>query len=340
MTGFHPGGALTLGELRAMAQRIASFYQERGYLVAQAYLPAQDIKDGIVEIAVIEGHFGQILVRNQTNVSSSVATSLLDGLNAGDPVTEEALESRLLLLSDLPGVIVKSSLVPGAAYGTSDLQVDLQPGRRITGSVDVDNAGNPYTGAFREGATVNLNEPLGLGDVASLRVMTSGKGLDYVRASYQLQIGKARFGAAYSSLDYALGGEFASLHANGTARIASLYGSYPLVRSRNTNLYAGLGYDVKRFRDSVDAIGAVTNKTANVLMASLNGDHRDDWAGGGLSTYALALSSGDLTIETPGALALDAITTQSSGQFTKLGFSGTRLQAVTRAVSVYTALTG
>ncbi|WP_306823233.1 POTRA domain-containing protein, partial [Janthinobacterium sp. UMAB-60] len=47
-TGFVPGSELTLGELRAMASKIASYYQQRGYFLAQAYLPAQDIHDGVV----------------------------------------------------------------------------------------------------------------------------------------------------------------------------------------------------------------------------------------------------------------------------------------------------
>ncbi|SDA86410.1 POTRA domain-containing protein, partial [Janthinobacterium sp. 551a] len=54
-TGFVPGSELTLGELRAMAARIASHYQNHGYFLAQAYLPAQDIQDGVVAINVLPG---------------------------------------------------------------------------------------------------------------------------------------------------------------------------------------------------------------------------------------------------------------------------------------------
>jgi hemolysin activation/secretion protein len=137
-----------------------------------------------------------------------------------------------------------------------------------------------------------------------------------------------------------LGHEFESLLANGTARIASFYGSYPLVRSRNSNLYAGLAYDSKRFQDRTDSTASVTDKTAHVLTASLNGDHRDTMGGGGLNSYALALSTGDITIETPAARAFDAITAQNNGHFNKLGFSAMRLQAVTQAVSLFASVSG
>ncbi len=340
VTGFNPGSELSLADLRGMAARIAEHYHRNGYFVAQAYLPVQDIKDGVVTIAVIDGQYGTVTLRNQTNLSNDLANNLLGGLNSGDPVESAPLESRLLLLSDLPGVQVKSTLVPGASVGTSDLVVDVTPGQRVTGEVDVDNAGNRYTGEYRLGATVNLNNPTGNGDVASLRAMTSGTGLNYARASYQLQFGKAKAGIAYSALNYKLGREFESLGAHGTARIASIFGSYPLIRSRNNNLNAGLAYDAKTFQDKVDSTSSVTDKKADVLMASLYGDHRDSLGGGGLSAYSLTWSAGNIDIQTPAALAIDAATAQSNGNFNKLGFSAMRLQNLTESVSLYGSING
>lgn len=340
VAGFKPGSELTLSDLRGMAARIADFYHRNGYFIAQAYLPAQDIKAGVVTIAVIEGRYGKVVLRNHTNLSDGLATGLLGGLNPGDPVTSAPLENRLLLLSDLPGVKVKSTLVPGAAAGTSDLLVDVTPGRRVTGEVDADNAGNRYTGEYRLGATVNLNDLAGQGDVATLRALSSGSGLNYARASYQMQLGRATAGVAYSELDYRLGREFESLGAHGTAKIATVYGSYPLIRSRNNNLYAGLAYDDRRFQDKVDSTSSVTDRRAQVLMASLYGDHRDDLGGGGLSSYSLIWSTGRLDIETADVRAFDAATAQSDGHYNKLGFGAMRLQHLTDSVALYAAING
>ena len=340
VTGFMPGSELSLTDLRGMAARIADHYHRNGFFVAQAYLPAQDIKDGVVTIAVMDGRLGKVSINNQTKVSDALASQLLGDLHSGDSVVSSALETPLLLLSDLPGVVVKSTLVPGAAPGTSDLNVDLTPGRSVSGSVDADNAGNRYTGENRIGATINLNEPLGLGDVASLRVLTSGPGLNYARASYQLQVGKGKVGAAYSYLHYVLGREFESLQANGTAQTASLFGSYPLVRTRNSNLYAGLTMEAKAFKDKVDSVNSVTDKRAQVLTASLHGDQRDNLGGGGLNSYSLALSGGNIDLQTPAVQANDALTANSNGHFNKLAFSAGRLQRVTDALSVSATING
>jgi hemolysin activation/secretion protein len=340
VTGFQSGAEMTLSGLRAMAARIADYYHKNGYFLAQAYLPAQDIQGGVVTIAVIDGQYGKVTLNNRSGVSDGLANNLLGGLNAGDAVTSAALENRLLLLSDLPGVKVSSTLLPGASPGASDLVVNLTPGERISGSVDADNAGNRYTGQYRLGATVNWNEPAGLGDVASLRVLTAGAGLNYARGSYQLHAGKATVGVAYSYLHYALGREFDSLDAHGTAQVASLYGSYPLIRSRNTNLSAQLLFEHKKFQDLVDATASASDKTARVLTGSLFGDHRDGLGGGGLTTYSAALSSGEIDLQTPVVAALDAVTARSNGHFSKLGLSATRLQRVTDTVSLYGAISG
>ena len=339
-TGFVPGSELSLADLRAMANRITSFYRSNGYFVAQAYLPAQTIENGAVTMVVSEGGYGKITLNNQTNVSTSLANSLLDGLNSADPVTTDRLENRLLLLSDLPGVKVKATLLPGAVAGTSDLVVDLTPGQRFSGSVDADNAGNRYTGEYRVGATLNLNEPLGLGDVASLRLLTSGVGLNYARASYQLQFGKATLGVAYSALAYELGEEFASLHATGTVRTTSLYGSYPLLRTRNSNLTAGLLLDDKVFQDKIGTPTSVSDKKVQVLTASLRGDSRDFLGGGGLNSFGLAASAGNVDLQTPAVLAVDAATARTNGHFNKITWSVSRVQWLSERVSLFASANG
>lgn len=342
ITGFVAGGDVTLADLRGMASRIAAHYNRNGYFVAQAYLPAQDIKDGGVTITVLEGRYGRITLRNQTNLSDALANRLLEGLNSGDLIAIAPLEHRLLLLSDLPGVVVKSTLVPGAAVGTSDLLVDITPGRRVTGSVEADNHGSRYTGENRIGGTVHLNNLLGQGDQASFRLLTSGRGLTYGRASYEAQFGKARVGVAYTALEYRLGKEFAALQANGTAEIASIYASYPLIRSRNTNLYALAGYDYRTYHDRVDSTvpPTVTDKRNNVWMGSLYGSRRDGLGAGGVSSFSLTYSAGDLDIRTPAALAADALGPRTNGNYGKLAFSAARLQNITDSFALYAGING
>lgn len=340
VAGFEPGRELSLQALQVMAERITQHYRRHGFLMARAYLPAQEIRDGVGSLVVLEGQYGQVQLKNTSSLDSQVPQDMLAGLNHRDVITLEPLEERLLLLSDVPGVQVRSSLVPGASLGLSDLVVEVEPGARISGSVDADNAGNRYTGEERIGATVNLNNPTGRGDLASLRVLTSGEGLRYGRMSYQAPMGRGRVGVAYSDLGYKLGREFAALQANGHARIATLFGNYPLRRSRQSNMNIGLSLEAKTFQDRLDAEPSVTDKRAQVAVATWYGDQRDAWGGGGLNSYSLAWSTGNIDIRTPAALLRDADTARSDGRYNKLAFAMSRLQRVNESLIFSASLSG
>ena len=340
-TGFVPGTESTLSQLQGMAAAVTAYYRERGYFVANAYLPAQDVSSHVVTIAVSEGRQGDVILRNNSRLSDALVHDVLGDPGTGEPILIDPLESRLLRLSDIPGVNIRSTLAPGTLPGTSDLILEVDPYRTVTGFVDADNAGNPYTGENRVGAQVNLNNLAGRGDVASLRLLTSGSGLKYGRASYQMMFGRATIGAAYSRLEYELGEQFAPLGANGTATVASLFGSVPLVRSRDTNLYAGLTLEKRKFEDRLDLFpAAIRVAEADVGILSLYGDHRDNWFGGGASRFHVMLSGGQLDILSPIPLAIDAMTARTNGNYGKLWFQGSRAQRVTDTLSVSTTLTG
>nr|VFJ66409.1 MAG: Hemolysin activation/secretion protein [Candidatus Kentron sp. DK] len=340
IAGFTSGSELSLSDLRGMAKKVADYYRRNGFFAAQAYLPAQDIKDGVVIIAVIAGQYGKITVNNKTNLSDALAKDLLSGLNKNDPIKAEPLERSLLLLSDLPGVRIHSTLVPGEATGTSDLLVDIEQGQRFSGSIDGDNAGNRYTGAYRTGGTFNINNMAGHGDVASLRVLTSGPGLNYGRASYRMQFGKATVGAAYSYLQYNLGEQYEDLDAHGSQKIADVFGSYPLLRTRDNNLHALVGYEERIFQDKLDSVSSVADREAHVFKAGLYGDHRDNFIAGGTDAYSLTLSSGAIDLKSREPRDSDAATAKTQGDYSKLTFYGNRQQNLNSTFSLYASVHG
>ncbi len=338
-TGFAPGD-LTLPQLREFAARISDYYHLRGFILAQAYLPAQDVQGGAVTIDVIEGRYGTIEVHNTARIADRVPDGILRGLDSRDLVANAPLERRLLLLSDIPGVRVKGTLAPGTAVGTSDLVIDVVPGPRVSGDVEADNAGSRYTGAYRFGGTINVNNPLGIGDQLSLRLLASDGGLAYGRVSYQAPVGDLTLGVAYAHLRYALGREFEALDGTGTADIFSAYGSYPLVRSRRANLYALANVDYKLLRDRIGVVSTDSDKQVTAGTLGLAGDSRDELGGGGSNTYSLGWTIGTLNIRSLPERAIDATTARSAGTFDKVQASFARLQSIAGPLSLYVAARG
>jgi hemolysin activation/secretion protein len=51
------------------AERITKAYKDKGYVVARAFVPAQDVRDGVVEIRVVEGRYERIDISNASDMS-------------------------------------------------------------------------------------------------------------------------------------------------------------------------------------------------------------------------------------------------------------------------------
>jgi hemolysin activation/secretion protein len=338
-SGFAPAD-MTFTQLRALAARIGDYYHARGYFLAQAYLPEQDVQGRAITIAVVEGRYGKIDVRNAARLSDRVPARILRGLTPGDVVANAPLERRLLLLSDVPGVYTKATLAPGTAVGTSDLIVDMTPGRRISGSLEADNGGSRYTGAYRFGGTVNLNNPAGIGDQLSLRLLASDSGLGYGRISYQVPVGAATLGLAYAHLRYDLGREFAALDGSGTADIFSAYGSYPLIRSRRANLYALGNFDYRMLEDEIGLVSSNSKKRLAAGTIGLAGNLDDDLAGGGSTVFSANWTHGHLDIRSARERIADAASARSAGGYSKLQASVARLQSVAGPLALYGLVRG
>ena len=335
------GRKVSFGELQAGANRITRLYRERGYPLARAYIPAQEIDGGVLRIAVLEGRFGQVAISNPAGLGGS-ALAPLAALQPGDTVRAADLERSLLLLQDTPGVAVSSTLRPGASTGETDLLVDVQRTPLLSGAIDLDNYGNRYTGEYRLGGTLQLNGPAGLGDRLSLRALTSDEGQLHGRVAYQLPLGPwaTQVGAAYSSMHYELAKDFAHLEASGTANIASLYATQPLVRGRDFSLFAQLQFDSKDLQDDIDLFNERNGKQVNAFTLTLNGNSRDTWQGGGVNSFALAVSQGDLEIEGAAQQQADQLSARTQGGFLKLNPSLVRLQRLTEQLNLYTQVQG
>lgn len=320
--------------LQAIADRITEFYRQRGYPVARAYLPAQQVVDGEIEIAVIEGRYGKIHVANEARLQDS-ATAVLEYVKPGDVVREREIERSLLLLNDLAGIEAGATLRPGATMGTTDLDVQLRDGSLVSGSLEANNFGSRYAGRYRAGLTLDLNNPSAIGDQLSLRVLSAGGPMGFGRLAYLAPIdsGGTKLGLAYSHLDYELEKDLRPLEIRGVARIASVSLQRPYVRSRAFNLYGQFGFDAKRIEESF--LGTPTSRDElRVVSVSLSGDNR--LGESSLTNYGLAFAFGSL--DTNGDPAPSRVNVDAS--FSKLVMDLSHTHRFTSAWSVGARLAG
>ena len=336
------GGEHTFAELEAAAGRITAWYRTHGYVVARAYLPAQEIKDGVVLISVMEGRIGEQRVNNRSLLSDERANDYLGSIKSGDTLQAKPVDRALLLLNDTPGVGgARATLQPGASVGTSDLLIELEPAAPYIASVELDNYGNRYTGEHRMGGVLALNSPFKMGDQFTLRALTSNQNMTYARVAYQAPVGGSglRLGMAYSDTSYRLGQEFAALQAHGTASSSSLFAVYPFIRSQASNLSCTFTWEDKKLSDQTDVPITASDKHVQLANIGLAGNHQDTLGGAGITAFDFSLVAGSLSMDA-GALAADMASAQSNGSFTRITYNINRLQHLTDNSSLSLALSG
>lgn len=341
------GHNVTLADLDSLAARVTAHYRRAGYVLAQTVIPQQDVAAGSVEMSVIEGRLGRIRIERIADIpmSEMVVEKMLAGLHPGSPLTQKTIERAILLLSDLPGLAVQSSLEAGDEAGTFDLIIELKPAPRINLSVDLDNQGSNATGEYRIGALGRVNSPFGLADNLDLRLLNSfGNGLTFGRIAYELPLGYSgtRASLAYAQVAYELGKEFAALQAQGRAKLVEFAFTHPLLRSRAHNLVAKLGVEQKRLNDNIGAVMQASDKHVQNLSAGLGYEGSDTWLRGGYTSAGLTAYFGKLAICCAPELALDQDPAgrHTNGHYTRASYQFSRLQSVSENASAYAALAG
>jgi hemolysin activation/secretion protein len=337
------GKGLTLKEIEAFAERITAHYRSKGYILARAYVPAQEIREGVVEIAVLEGRIGRIDVQGATWYKPDLLRSYVRPAPERPVFQSDQHERGLLLLNDLPGLEVRSILKPGAEPGTTDVVLNVEKDSPITGSIDTNNYGSRFTGRERFGLSLNLNNPLGMGDGLAFRGMTSKRGEDLwlVRPSYTVPVSTlgTKVGLAYTHVESVVGEELRELDIGGAGDVFTLYATHPFVRSRPFSLFGQIGYDHKNFLTTVEGVQANRDRL-RVLSFGGAFDMVDGWRG--ISNVALTLFQG-----IPGfldGLRLDddrnASRAGASGRFTKLTVDLGRLQQIIGPTSLFLKIGG
>jgi hemolysin activation/secretion protein len=277
------GTELTFNEITQAVVSISLLYERKGYL-AQATLPEQNITDGIIQVNILEAHFGGTTYLPMGNAEkpnvreSRVMDIVYPSSKVNGPLDLKRLERGILLANDLPGIGVGANLKPGQEVGHTDVEVQIENRARFNTSILADNYGSRSTGYERVLVSANLLNPLRLGDDLNATILKTA-GTEYMRLNYSIPVGNngLRIGSNATYLEYkVITNEFKSLEPNGHSAGFGLEASYPIYRSRDKNLNLDFDYDVKAFKNNT--ISEVTSDYfTRIFSTSLSGDFVDQW---------------------------------------------------------------
>lgn len=271
--------SVKVSELALLTSQITEYCKSYGYTVPQAIIPQQEIEGGVLEVRVYLAAFDKVdITANGSEVADRVLADYITGLKPGEIMTDKKLESALNNLNDLPGVVACAVLKPGTKPATTSVDVEIAHRPMWNNYVFIDNGGGYYSGRYRYGVNMELNNPGHQGDKLTVNGMMSSHDMDNYGVRYEAPVGSrgTRIGVAYSKSSYEMYPN--NILTFGESEGISVYGMTPVYRDKSNRITAIYGYDRREITDEqkFDFLGLIplhfkTEKTADVLHAGISG---------------------------------------------------------------------
>ncbi len=348
-----PDTGYSINQLHEVAGKVAEYYREHGYILAQSFVPEQEVVDGEVVVQVLEGTLAEVQVEGNNRYRAKVLEKPFGAL-IGQPIQKDSIESALLTLTNYPGVTAFGVLGAGREVGTSRLTLRVQSEDRFGMEAALDNHGSQFAGEYRGQFVFTFNDPLRRADRLQL------VGL------YALDSKDSSTHGIYGGLDYEIPlfsprDSLRVLHLTNTYTVGASAASLATVDTEGETQVDEIGYrhDFPRTRLGSASIGLAANvKTAEfrappaaiyddkLTTARLDANwERIDTRFRGVNQFAFSYTHGfkDLlgSLDDYDPMALGgASRLGASGEFDKISLQIQRLQRLTQNTSVLLRLDG
>lgn len=260
------GHPVSIAEIFATARALETWFAASGRVLVRVSVPAQQLDNGAeLRLVVTAGQIESVDTSNLPAPVRSRIAHMLAPLVGQSAVTMAAIERRLLLAGDMPGVALRSTLAPGSTPGGTILIISTDY-RPVSGYLTLDNNLPRALGGYALGLGVNFNTIFGLGETIYLRANgfpNGGNGISVLDATprnralvggvimplgtngltFNVEATDARTAPRHDALSLGTASKFQRV----SARLA-----YPFVRSRALTVSGELAFDTQR--EAVDAI--------------------------------------------------------------------------------------
>lgn len=250
------GKKVNFRDLNDIVKLISRVYEDLGYLTTKVYLPPQDIKNGQVEIRVLEGKMGSLKVKGNKWFSTASIEKYFHTYR-GEVIDMGEVEKDVMRLNQNPDLNVKSVLSPGADPEAVDVALDAQENFPYHVSVGTDNQGSRLTGRFRRLVALNTSNLTGNEDSLAFNgAYTDLSQGDYL--SYQTPVGTygTKVGLDTGYFQGKLGQEYKPLDIVNYTEFYDPNASFELYESQDAqmNLRTGMKLEHINKKEGVDLV--------------------------------------------------------------------------------------
>ncbi len=285
----------TLADLQRARAALESIYAQRGYGATRVVLPEQEIKEGVVQLRVVEARLGRIAIEGNKFFDEANVRASLPTLAPGQPLDTARLARELRLANESPVKQTTVVLKGGDGEGVVDAQARVADQRPYRFSLGLDNTGTSQSGEYRIGVGFQEANMWNLDHVLNLQYVTSPTDADHP-SQFALPPNKnvTIFGAGYhvplyrlgDSLDVVAGyanvdsGVVQNLYnISGSGRVYAGRYNFGLSQVGQVEQKLAFGYDVRYYDNSVVPVGGSTTVVPDYVLHPLSLAYSGVWRG-------------------------------------------------------------
>jgi len=241
------GPAVPVARIVAAREALLALYRGEGYVFSAVRAElAPGAAGATLSLVVTEGYISEVLLDGDIGPAGTQVLRFLRPLTEQRPITIAALERRLLLVQDIPGVAVRAVIRPGVGEPGA-LQLVAQLSRQWYGGfLSADNRGPRFAGPPQAIAVAGLNSVTAFGERTEFLAYLANAGtVRFGQVAFETFIG----GSGLKLRGYAGAGDsapaldLARIGYAGTTRVFGASLSYPVFRRRSYSLYALAMFD-------------------------------------------------------------------------------------------------
>ena len=279
------GQEIYFEDLVRLAHKVTKYYQSKGFLTSYAFIPSQNIKNGVVTMCIIESKVDNIEIEGNRWARKWYLKNIVmgkQGIREGDVFNAKALQGALREINEEDYIEAQS--VVSKQDDKTLLKLDVKDRFPLKFDFAWDDYGRKYTGEQRASFLLGLDNLTGMGDKIYGGTILSHHSTG-VMAGYSLPISPygTRLSFDFSNSNISLGGPYKFLNVKGKARSFALRVSHPLIENAKTSLIAYTGIDFVNAETKAKALNAtLSDYHLYVLRSGLHGmtdDKYGRWIG-------------------------------------------------------------
>lgn len=237
---------VSIDDINNMLTEINNLYKKKEYITAKAVLPPQKIDGGVLNIKLIEGRIGKIVVEGNKFTKDAYILDKID-LKQNEVLKLRELEQNIIKFNNNNDVKLQGRIQAGEKFSETDIILSANEPNPFHIVPSFDNTGRETIGTLKGGLTLSTDSLFGYRDNLTIGAnLASGTTAAYTNYSFPIGNKGTRLNGLFSfnHIDV-VKGSFESLNVSGNSFNYGVSVSQPFIYNRRFKLSGDLGFNFK-----------------------------------------------------------------------------------------------